>query len=332
MNKKKLLEIISANEKFVITTHANPDGDAVGSVLGFYHLLKSFDKHPVIISHSPVPSYLQFADPERKIQKYIPLDHNVIIADADVIVCLDFNTIKRVNSMESEVRSSAAKKICVDHHQNPENVFDWIYSDILASSTCEMVYRMIKKINPAAFVPESILALYLGIVTDTGSFRFDRTTPEVHKITADLIAKGADIMLVTRNIYESSSMGRVKAVGEMINTMEFYGPNNEVAVIIISVDIMQRFSVRPDDTEGMEHYMMMIDSVKAGVKIIELYDGYKSSLRSKGNIPVHTVAARYGGGGHINASGIPKRTDNMREFINEVVQILLQTIADAEKK
>lgn len=323
MNKKKLLKIIQENEKFIITTHANPDGDAVGSVLGFYSLLKSFGKEPVIISHSHVPYYLLFADPENKIQKYNPPMHNPMISGADVIVCLDFNTISRVNSMEPAVRAAGALKICVDHHQNPEKVFDWIYSDVMASSTCEMVYRIIKSLNPQAFTAEAVLALYLGIVTDTGSFRFDRTTPDVHKIAANLISMGADPLLVTRNIYESSSMGKIKGIGEIISRIEFYGKNNELAVMIISLDIMMKNAMTTDDTEGLEHYMMMINNVRMGLKIIEVPDGYKASLRSKGDIPVHTIAAMYGGGGHKNAAGIPKRTDNMREFIEEISGKLL---------
>lgn len=328
MEINKLEEIIKGHGRFVITTHANPDGDAIGSVIGYYHLLQSYGKEGKIISHSPLPAYLSFADPDALLEHYNPDKHNQIIAEAEVIVCLDFNNLSRVQSMEGVVRESAALKICIDHHQLPEDVFAWIFSDTLASSTCELVYKVIKAMNPAAFTQQAVQALYLGLVTDTGSFRFDRTTPEVHKIAAELLELGADLMLVTRNIYESGTLGRMKAVGQMINTMQIHGEENEIAVIIITRQMLLANDLAPDDTEGFEQYMMMINSVKVGIKIVELKQGFKASLRSKGEVPVHLLARQFGGGGHKNAAGIPKHERPVQEFIDEIVAETMNFLAD----
>jgi phosphoesterase RecJ-like protein len=221
--------------------------------------------------------------------------------------------------MEKAVRTSSSIKICIDHHQLPEDVFAWIYSDTLASSTCELVYRVINEMNHTAFTEQAVQALYLGLVTDTGSFRFDRTTPEVHRMAADLIEKGADMMAVTRNIYESGSLGRMRAVGQTINAMQIYGDNNEIAVIHITREMLSSNGMVPDDTEGFEQYMMMINTIKVGIKIVDLKEGFKASLRSKGEVPVHLLAKRFGGGGHINAAGIPKMNILPEEFITEIV-------------
>ncbi|GMU87476.1 MAG: exopolyphosphatase [Ignavibacteriales bacterium] len=332
MEINKLEEIIKGHEKFVITTHANPDGDAIGSVIGFYHLLKSYGKEGRIISHSPLPEYLRFSDTETLLEWYSPEEHDEYISAADVVVCLDFNNLSRVHSMEQAVRASSAIKICIDHHQLPEDVFLWIYSDTLASSTCELVYRVIKAMNPVAFTRQTVQALYLGLVTDTGSFRFDRTTPEVHRMAADLIEKGADIMQVTRNIYEKGTLGRIKAIGEMITEMQIYGDNSEIAVIHITGDMLNRYDMSPEDTEGFEQYMMAINTVKVGVKVVDLKEGFKSSLRSKGAAEVHLIARRFGGGGHKNAAGIPKLFTPVEEFIKEIVEEIKKYLSESKSE
>lgn len=332
MEIKKLEDIIKGHERFVITTHANPDGDAIGSVIGFYHLLKSYGKEGRIISHSPLPDYLRFADPETLLEWYSPEKHDEYISHADVVVCLDFNNLSRVHSMEQPVRTSLAMKICIDHHQLPEDVFVWIYSDTLASSTCELVYRVIKTMNQAAFTQQAVQALYLGLVTDTGSFRFDRTTPEVHRMAADLIERGADMMLVTRNIYETGTLGRMKAIGEMITTMQIYGDKSEIAVIHITRDMLNRYGMSPEDTEGFEQYMMMINTVKVGVKVVDLKEGFKSSLRSKGAAEVHLIAQKFGGGGHKNAAGIPKLFTPADEFIKEIVEDIKKYLEESKRE
>lgn len=332
MEINKLEEIIKGHEKFVITTHANPDGDAIGSVIGFYHLLKSYGKEGRIISHSPLPEYLRFSDTETLLEWYSPEKHDEYISAADVVVCLDFNNLSRVHSMEQAVRASSAIKICIDHHQLPEDVFSWIYSDTLASSTCELVYRVIKAMNPVAFTRQAVQALYLGLVTDTGSFRFDRTTPEVHRMAADLIEKGADIMQVTRNIYEKGTLGRIKAIGEMITEMQIYGDNSEIAVIHITGDMLNRYDMSPEDTEGFEQYMMAINTVKVGVKVVDLKEGFKSSLRSKGAAEVHLIARRFGGGGHKNAAGIPKLFTPVEEFIKEIVEEIKKYLSESKSE
>lgn len=332
MDINKLEEIIKGHEKFVITTHANPDGDAIGSVIGFYHLLKSYGKEGKIISHSPLPEYLLFADTGNLLEWYSPGKHDEFISQAGVVVCLDFNNISRIHSMEQAVRASSAMKICIDHHQLPEDVFEWIYSDTLASSTCELVYRVIKAMNPNAFNKDAVQALYLGLVTDTGSFRFDRTTPEVHRMAADLIELGADMMLVTRNIYETGTLGRMKAIGEMITTMQIYGDKSEIAVIHIARDMLNRYGMSPEDTEGFEQYMMMINTVKVGVKIVDLKEGFKSSLRSKGAAEVHLIARKFGGGGHKNAAGIPKLFTPVDSFITEIVGEIKKYLSESKNE
>src|SRR5690606_14761684 len=180
-------EIILQHSSFLLTTHVNPDADAIGSEIAFYQLLKKLNKKVRIVNHSITPYNLLFLDVDKKIEHFSEDEHSTIFNDTDVIIALDFNRADRVVRMKDGFISSSKIKICIDHHQDPENVFHEKFVDTSYSSTGEIIFDFIKQTKIVELDYSIALPVYAAIMTDTGSFRFDRTTPELHRKTAELL-------------------------------------------------------------------------------------------------------------------------------------------------
>lgn len=324
MDFKNLKDIIVKNEKFLLTTHVNPDGDAIGSEIAFYNILKLLNKKVEIINSSSTPYYLQFLDEQNIIQEYNEDKAAKIFLDLDVIVVLDLNQAARLTKLEKHFTSSKSYKICIDHHQEPQKVFDLFLTDTTYAATGHIIYNFIKETGIVEFTKEIAIPIYAAIMTDTGSFRFDRTTSEIHKIAAHLLELGADPQIIYRKIYDESRLGKIKLLGEAISSIQLFGDKNELAVMIVNQDSLLKNKADESDTDGFVNVCLSIDSVKAGLKFLELKDGFKISLRSKGEIPIHKLAAEFGGGGHKNAAGIRIKNQKMDDFIPKFISKTLQ--------
>jgi phosphoesterase RecJ-like protein len=328
-NPDALLNIIKPADKIVLTTHVVPDGDAIGSELAFCEYLKQLGKNPEVINHSPTPYFLQFLDKENKIlvfkdniEKYKDK-----ILDADLIVLLDTNEFSRTRTLEPFVNRSKAKKICIDHHLGliAEN-YDYIISDTDSPATCQMLYHIISKDNPGYINKDTANNLYTGIMTDTGSFRYPRTTSETFMICADLINKGADPVYIYEKINAENPVSKIKLLSLFLSSLEFYN-DNKICIGQLTKDDFQKSGSDNTEIEGFTSYIMSLKDVAMGIIIVELDDSLKLSIRSKGEIYVNELAKEFEGGGHKNAAGAnaPKQDfSKLKQIILEKAKKYLQ--------
>lgn len=311
---EKLKNIVLNNSSFLLTTHVNPDADAIGSEVAFYHILKKLGKKAIIINYSDPPYNLEFFNRGNLIQKFNGQSHKEIFNNVDVLVALDFNRVNRIVSMEKGFRESHKTKICIDHHQDEENFADYFFIDFDYCATGHIIYDFISKTKIVEMDFDIAESLYAAIMTDTGSFRFERTTAAVHRIIAELLEFGVKPEKVYDKIYDQSKFSKIKLLGRALESIKVIA-NGKLGYMVLTRKDFGDSGAIESDTENFVNYNLSIENVVLGILFIELYNGFKVSFRSKGNIPVNKLAAEFGGGGHINAAGARFNTNNMAEMI-----------------
>ncbi|MBU2492534.1 MAG: DHH family phosphoesterase [Bacteroidetes bacterium] len=311
-------EILNNNNSFLITTHVNPDADAIGSELAFYHLLKRLGKEPYIVNNNSTPYNLEFLDKTSLIQMYNKEVHDNIINSVDVIVFLDLNHLSRVVRMEETVRNSGKIFLCIDHHQNPENISEFMFVDESFSSTGEIIFDLIKETKLTDIDYEIALPIYAAIMTDTGSFRFERTTADLHRKTAELLEAGVTPKDVFNEVYDNGNLGKLKLLGEALVSLNT-NSTGEIGYIIITQDILKKTGADETDVDGFVNYCLSTKNSKIGILFFELNNGIKISFRSKSDIPVNKLAAEFGGGGHFHAAGTRLFDVSLEEYVNKVI-------------
>lgn len=319
----KLKKIIEEHESFLLSTHVNPDADALGSELAFYFILKKLGKKIKVVNHSSTPYNLEFLDEEKIIEKFDEAVHGKIFDEAEVFVLLDLNQANRIVKMEKGFRSFKGIKVCIDHHQDPENVFDNYFGSTDYSATSEIIYEFIEQTKIVEIDYAIALQLYAGIMTDTGSFRFDRTSPRIHRIIAQLLETGVNPTIVYDKIYDQFKFARAKLLGEALSTIEL-DSTKQIAIMSIKLETLTRTGATEADIDGFVNYCLTIQNVRIGILFYELKDGLKISFRSKGDIPVNKLAVEFGGGGHTNASGTRLFHTNIEEYKEKVIKAAQQ--------
>ncbi len=319
INFIRLKEILLDNNSFLITTHVNPDADAIGSEIALYFILKNLGKTVYIVNYSSTPYNLQFLDIDNKIEKYDEKKHHELFDKADVLVAVDFNRSDRIVKMQQKFLQSDKMKICIDHHQDSENFADHFFVDISYTASGQIIYDLIKKTAIVKLTNETALPIYAAIMTDTGSFRFERTTPEIHRIAAELLEYGVDPTGVFDKIYDQSKFGKIKLLGKALDSLQLYGKNKEIAYMILTRDMFNSAEAEEHDTDGFVNFSLSIENVRIGLLFIELNEGFKVSFRSKGSIPVNRLAQEFGGGGHINAAGLRIFDRELNEYLKLIL-------------
>ena len=294
-------------DKIVIVSHVSPDGDAIGSSLGLYHFLDSQEKTVNVIVPNAFPDFLRWMPGSKDILLYDRYKDfaDKLIAEADVICCLDFNALKRIDDMADAVAASPARKVMIDHHLNPADFCRVTMSYPEMSSTSEMVFRFICRMGLFDLINKDCAAcIYTGMMTDTGSFTYNSNKPEIYTIISELIKKGIDKDLIYRKVNQVYSESRLRMMGYVLyEKMKVY-PEQHAALITLSLEEMNRFHYVTGDTEGFVNLPLSIENVAFSVFIREDKDYVKISLRSVGDFPCNQFASRYfNGGGHKNASG-----------------------------
>ena len=311
---EKLKDIVLNNSSFLLTTHVNPDADAIGSEVAFYYILKKLGKKAFIINHSSTPYNLEFFNKENIIQRFDEELHKNIFSEVDVLVALDFNRADRTVRMENGFRQSKKLKICIDHHQDAENFIDESFIDTNYCATGHIIFDFIKRTNIVDLDYEIAEPIYAAIMTDTGSFRFDRTTSEVHKIIAELLDAGVNPEDVYDQLYDQSKFSKIKLLGRALESIKLES-DHKIGYMTLTQKDFSDFNAVESDTENFVNYNLSIENVVLGILFIELNNGFKVSFRSKGDINVNKLALEFGGGGHNNASGARFFTNNMQEMI-----------------
>ena len=317
---QEIKNLLLPENKVVIITHYNPDGDAIGSSLGLKHFLKELGLEPIVIVPNDFPKFLKWMPEAKKtiIADYKRKMASDAIKDADVIFCLDFNAHNRIGIVGDWLANATAKKILIDHHQQPED-FDFVYSDVTIPATCQMIYHFIEALGKEDLVNQNIAeCLYTGIMTDTGGFRFRSTSATTHRIVANLIEKGADPAMITSNTWDTNTVSRLHLLSLILGRIELV-KDGKVAILYLKRDELKEFGFEKGDTEGFVNYGLSIAGTKMSAFFMEdLYEDFiKISFRSKDDVDTNAFArAHFNGGGHINASG-GKYFKNIHETIED---------------
>ena len=303
-----LKKILAQPRKIVITTHHKPDGDAMGSSLGLYNYFIQKGHYVKLVTPTDYPYFLHWLpnNPEVIIYTEKEEESKNLVADAELIFCLDFNTLSRINELGEEVRNSNALKIMIDHHLEPEGFDDFRHWNINACATAELIYDFIANLlEDESFITKDVATcLYTGIMTDSGSFRFPNVTANLHRIVADLIEAGAQNWRIHQQVYDNATEGRLKFLGYCLsNKLEVFREFN-TALITVSKDDIKKFDIQTGETEGVVNYALSINGIKLAAFIVERNDKVKLSLRSIGDFPANEICKKYfSGGGHRNAAG-----------------------------
>ena len=326
-NTTQLKSLLGTPQKIVIVPHKSPDGDAMGSCLGWKHLLDKLGHSTTVISPDQYPDFLKWIPGSEQVLIYEENTDTAqkILSKADSIFVLDFNTLKRIGDMGDFIGTCNAQKIVIDHHRDPDNFADLLFSYPEIGSTCELVYHLIDSLELSDLIDDTIAtALYVGILTDTGSFRFPSVTPTTHRVVAHLIEKGANHSDITNKIKDSASLGRLQLLGVALNNLR-YNESLRTAYITLSSDELVTCGYQKGDTEGFVNYGLSITGSALAVIMIEnKKEGYiKMSFRSKGTFSVNDFARNhFNGGGHHNAAG-----GRSEQTLQKTVDQLLQKLA-----
>ena len=318
-------------EKIVIVSHVSPDGDAIGSSLGLYHFLDALGKRVNVIMPNSFPAFFKWMPGANDIiiyNKYKDFSDK-LIQEADVICCLDFNVLSRIDEMEEAVKNSPARKLLVDHHLNPGDFSRITISHPGMSSTSELVFRLICQLGCFEDITkEGAECIYTGMMTDTGGFTYNSNSREIYLIIGELLSKGIDKDEICRRVFNTHSEGRLRLMGYVLYEKMQVFPAYRSALITLTREEQSRFQYAKGDTEGFVNMPLSMKDVDFSVFLREdtEKDMIKVSLRSVGDFPCNKVAADFfNGGGHLNASG--------GEFygpMEEAVELFNQALAKYE--
>lgn len=307
-NVRLLKEFLATPRKVVIVTHFKPDADALGSSLGLARYLVRKNHKVSVITPSDYPDFLAWMPGNSDViifnREKAPLAEKLVAA-AEVVFCLDFSSLKRINELGELVGRSAAKKVLIDHHLEPEDFADFVQWDTAAASTAELVYDLIVELGDAECIDAGVAdCLYAGVMTDTGSFRHPNTTVKVFKVAASLVEKGADPAKVSKLIYDTNSIERLRLMGFVLSERLQVLPEYRTSYIVLSAEDLKKYGSQTGDTEGLVNFGLSIKGVRLSVLISDRKENIKLSFRSLGDFSVNDLARKhFDGGGHKNAAG-----------------------------
>lgn len=323
-----LSELLSTPKKIAIIPHRSPDGDAMGSTLALYHFLLKLDHQATVISPNEFPGFLDWLPSAETVLVYENDKENTtkILQEAELIFTLDFNALHRTGEMEHVLNKLKAIFIMIDHHQSPDDFAKFTYSDTSFGSTCEMIYNFILQLGKKELIDKTIAnCIYTGILTDSGSFRFPKTTGTTHRIIADLIDLGAENTTIPTLLFDNNSYDRLQLLGRALQNMKVF-PEYKTTYISLSQEELDAFHYVKGDTEGIVNYGLTIKGIVFAAIFIEHKDEniVKISFRSQGDFDVNQFArAHFNGGGHINAAG-GKSNLTLKDTIAKFEQLITQ--------
>ena len=311
--------------KILLTGHISPDGDSLGATLGLYHLLKQLGKDVTVMVPNRYPSFFNWMP---GIDKVFIMEENKteavkIIKESDVIFCIDYNTLDRVNGMKPLIEQSKAKKVMIDHHLDPNINCDVVISHPEISSASELVFRFMCRMGFYQEVSlESAECIYTGMMTDTGGFTYNSNNPEIYVIIKALLEKGVDKDAIYNKVFHTYSEDRLRLLGYCLNKMEII-PECNAAIIVLTQEELHRFNYKVGDTEGIVNMPLQIENVNKSVLVREDKTQIKLSFRSQGDVAVNIIAEQFGGGGHKNAAG-GESTESMEATLAKLRKLLIE--------
>lgn len=301
-------QLLSTPKKIAIIPHRNPDGDAMGSTLGLYHFLLKNKHQAVVVSPNEFPEFLAWIPGADAVKIYEKDKKNCtkILEEAELVFTLDFNALHRVGEMENVLNTVKVPFIMIDHHQSPDDYATYTYSDVAYGSTCEMLYNFISFLGKKTDIDKTIgTCIYTGILTDSGSFKFPKTTGTTHRIVADLIDLGVENTEIPALLYDNGSYGKLQLLGRALQNMKILA-DNKTAYTTLTQEELDFFNHIKGDTEGIVNYGLSIKGIVFTAIFIENAEEkiIKISFRSQGDFDVNVFARdHFNGGGHRNAAG-----------------------------
>lgn len=336
---KQLSDALQDSANIVVVSHHNPDGDAVGSVIGLAQFLKVFsDATVTMVSPDQLPGSLAWMKGAEEIKCFDLNPGSVVkhIREADLIVCADFNDYSRLGRLEEHVSGSRATKVLIDHHPDPVLKADVKISEPSFSSTAEIVFRIASDAVPEILSDISFKeAIFTGIMTDTGNFNFGSFDGDTMRIVGRLLDSGLRKDYITEKVYNNFSASRMRLMGYALNERMVVKPSAYTAFIYLSRSDLDRYSFQLADSEGFVNMPLAIEGIVFSVLFLEKEDHIKLSLRSRSNFPVNSFASsHFSGGGHINAAGgrSPLSLEETLEYFESLLPLYSKALNEAYLK
>ncbi len=303
--------LISSPKRVVIVTHFKPDADALGSSLGLAAFLVGKGHSVSVITPSNYPDFLAWMPGNESVlalsseKPEIEQKASQLIRDSEIIFCLDFSNLSRINSLGDMIRKATATKVLIDHHLEPEKFAEFEQWSTSSASTAGLIFELIEEMGEKeAITREMATCLYAGLMTDTGGFRHNNTRQQEFLIAAELVGRGADPHETARQIYDTSTLERLRLTGFVLSQKLVVLPEYRTAYMTLSQDELKKYDVQTGDTEGLVNYGLSIKDVKLSVMMYDRKEEIKLSFRSLGDFSVNDLARKhFEGGGHRNASG-----------------------------
>ncbi|MCB0494931.1 MAG: bifunctional oligoribonuclease/PAP phosphatase NrnA [Cyclobacteriaceae bacterium] len=328
-------QLLSSPKKIVLTVHLNPDADALGSALGFAGVLSKKNHQVSVVSPNAYPDFLKWMKGNEEV-KIFDKEKEVcekLLQEAEIIFSIDYSSLKRVGDIQPLIEKSEATKVIIDHHIEPEEYADFMKWSTKAGATAELVFDLLGEMGWDNMLDQDMgECLYAGIMTDTGGFKHPNTTQHIHEIVAKLIGIGVDASRVSKWVYDSNSVNRIKLLGfalsKRLNVLSEY----KVAYIYLSKKDLANHNAQKGDTEGLVNYALSIKGIVMAALFTEKEDMVKMSFRSIGSFSVNDFARKnFDGGGHMNAAGGICKEMSLKEVVKKFEQLLPQYKTELNK-
>ena len=319
-----LADLIETHDRFLVTTHVRPDGDALGSEVGMAGLLRQKGKDVRVVNSSPTPPRYDFLDPDGKLFEHFGTAvESAALRDREVLIILDLSNWGQLGEMAGFVREFAGKRVVIDHHVSQDDLGAVFLKDTTAEATGALLVKAVRALG-GSFTPEVATGLLTAIAMDTGWFRHPNTTPETLRTAAELVESGAAIDGIYRQLFERNTLGRLRLMGATLAALQT-DCDGRVAYSTVTRAALARTGAIPQDTEDLIDFTVSLTGVEVGMIFLEqLRGGVKVSFRSRHGLDVAALAARFGGGGHRAAAGAM-----LAEPFDESVERVLQAVREA---
>lgn len=327
-----LADLLQTQRRIVLVSHANPDGDAMGSSLALYHYFKGKGHQVSVVLPTDMPDFLDWMPGCDRVCIYARQFAAAVrhLQQAEILFVLDFNDWARLEQMSKLAEESKAFKVLIDHHLHPKIQADWTHWRTQVSSTCELVYEFLQALEPQKKLPAEVMdSIFVGIVTDTGRFAYS-TYASTYRVAGDLVEMGLDDRSINDRINNSSTLKRFRLMALGLHERVHWWDDIHTAVLAFSLEDHQKYQIERGDTEGLANMLLTVKSVRLAILLTEQKDGLvKLSLRSKGNFSVQEICAKhFGGGGHLNASGASFK-GNLSDLLPKLKALLHEEYAGA---
>ncbi len=311
---KQIGDMLSEARSILIFPHVNADGDAVGSAAALCRALRNMGKDAWVMMNEEVSSYLSFMDTQ-----FCTTDTDCV-ANPDICVCVDCAETKRFPNSAGKY-NEGKMKLCIDHHASDKGFGDYYYIDGDASAAAQIIYELLNEMQ-VNFDRNIVNSLYTGIITDTGNFKHANTTPQIHEIAADLMAKGVDHMEIMINLYQKVNLNSIKLQAQILDRMQIFA-EGKAAAAYVTEDMLEATGTTLEDAEGVADVLRSLDGVEIAAFFKDKGDSIKASLRSKSYANVDGIAAKFDGGGHVKAAGC-----TLHMSMQEALEALKKEIID----